>query len=234
MATETETDKSSCLNSLHFHSDNPELLQNCEEVFSHSRYSELIRYQQIETNKLELSPNSALILPGNSFGFLSTENELHSKAIQLYGDYLEQSLTKSIQDKYNGELLVGESLLLSFPTNRYFIYTPTHRADPSNKNRMNIFLSIRAALRQIHKHNLIADNALQINTLIVCGFPVQIPAIRIAIQTKVAIDEIIFDQCSIFKEPTQLFNPVSLEVALSKIKSSSELKTNRFLKACML
>ena len=234
MASKAESSPPFFLDTIQILSNNTELLETCKEVFTNERYKQLLKLRQCEITKLP--QNSALLLPGNSFGFLSEQNGLHSKAIELYGESLRHEITSSIQDRHHGELLVGESSLLSFPNlSHYILYTPTSRIDSCNTSKMSVFLSTRAALRRIRTHNLtLTTDSVKINTLIVCEFPVLMPVIRIALQMKVAIDEILFDRCSSFKAPTQLPDPMSLEVALTRIKSSAELKANRFLKSCML
>ena len=234
MASKAESSPPFFLDAIQILSNNTELLETCKEVFTNERYKQLIQFRQCEINKLELPQNSAFLLPGNSFGFLSEQNELHSKAIELFGESLQHEITSSIQSRHHGELLVGESSLLSFPNPSYHIlYTPTSRIDSCNTSKMSVFLSTRAALRRICTLNRTTD-AVKINTLIVCEFPVLMPVYRIALQMKVAIDEILFDRCSSFKAPTQLPDPMSLEVALTRIKSSAEIKTYQFLKACTL
>ena len=196
MAYKAESNPPLFLNSIHVQSDNIELLETCKEVFSNGRYKWLVQFQQCVMKELQLPQKSALLLPGNSFGFLSEQNELHSRAIELYPEKLQLEITSSIQDKHHGELLVGESSLLSFSTpSQFILYTPTSRVDSCNTSKMSVFLSTRAALRKIRTHNLTADDSVKIKTLVMCEFPVLMPVIRIAVQMKVAIDEILFDSC---------------------------------------
>ena len=235
MASKAEASPPLFLSAIHIQSNNTELLETCKEVFANDRYTQSIQFRQCEIKQVQLPHNSALLLPGNSFGILSEQNGLHSKAVELYGESLQFEITSSIRDRHNGELLVGESSLLHYPSpSQYILYAPTSRVDSCDTSKMSVFLSTRAALRRICAHNLTADESVKIDTLILCEFPVLMPVIRIAVQMKVAIDEILFDRCPSFKAPTQLPDPMSLEVALTRIKTSAELKTNRFLKTCML
>ena len=233
MASEIKSDSQLFLESLQFCSINRELIEFYKEAFSHSRYAKLVLIEEVDLIKLEISPNSALVIHGDSFGFLSTQDIVHSRAIQLYGETLQENISSTIQNDKNGELLVGESLLLSAPTpTQYIVYTPTQRVYGSNDNRMSVFLSVRAALKRIRKHNLKTESS-KINRLVICDTS-PIPEIRIAVQTKVAVDAILFNKCPIFQMPTSLSRPLSLEVALSKLKHTSELNTNSYLINCML
>ena len=237
MASEIKSDPQLFLQTIQLYSNNEELIEVYKEAFSHSRYAKLVLIENIDLSKLEISPNSALVIPGDSFGFLSTQNVVHSRAINLYGENLQEEITSTIHHKKNGELLVGESIMLTTPTlTQYIVYTPTQRVHGSNDNRMSVFLSVRAALQRIHKHNLKAESD-RINRLIITNTSYlyqQIPDIRIAVQTKVAIDAILYNKCPIFQMPTSLSRPLSLEVALSKLKHSSELNSNSYLINCML
>ena len=237
MASDIHSDSLQFLETVHLCSNNRELIEVYKEAFSHSRYAKLVLIEEIDFVKLEVPLYSSLVVPGDSFGFLSPQNAIHSKAIDLYGENLQEKITSTIYHKKNGELLVGESILLSTPSQtQHIVYAPSHRVHGSNENRMSVFLSVRAALQRIRKFNLKTDS-YKINRLIIsdtCALYQQIPLIRLAMQTKVAVDAILLNLCPIFQMPTSLPRPLSLEVSLSKLKHSSELNSNSYLANCML
>ena len=70
MASEIKSDSQLFLESLQFCSINRELIEFYKEAFSHSRYAKLVLVEEVDLIKLEISPNSALVIHGDSFGFL--------------------------------------------------------------------------------------------------------------------------------------------------------------------
>ena len=237
MASDIPMESILFLETLHLCSNNSVLVQVYKETFSHPRYDKLVLIEDIDILKLEVPPFSSLVIPGDSFGFLCPQNVVHSKAIDLYGENLQEKITSTIHNKKDGELFVGESILFPLPSQtQHILYAPIHRVYGSDENRMSVFLSVRAALQRVHKFNLKTDSC-KINRLIISDtfdlYP-QAPVIKIAVQTKVAVDAILYNLCPIFQMPTSLPRPLSLEVALSKLKHSSELSSNSYLTNCML
>ena len=235
MASEKESESMKWLEHFKLCSINPELVTAWKYVFANSRYAGLVEIEKIGMDQVELIPNSALIIPGNSFGFLTPQDdELHSKAIELFGSNLQDKLTSIIHEKHNSELLVGESVHLPLPTHKHhLIYTPTRRIDTGKVNRVSTLLSLRAALQRVRKLN--KDSAVRINSLIgAVALEDQIPPIRVAVQMKVALDAVLFNKCPFFRAPENLAHPLSLDSALSRLKEKSELDTNTYLINCML
>ncbi len=88
-----------------------------------------------------------IVSPANSFGFMNGGIDL---AYSLkFGWQLEKHLQAHIQDKYDGELIVGNAAVI--PTMNihwpYLISCPTMRIPMNVSNTPNAFLAFRAALR---------------------------------------------------------------------------------------
>jgi len=65
---------------------------------------------RIVTDDIFSCGSDAVVLPGNSYGFLTRGLEL--QASQLFGFELQDLIRKKIREDYNGELLVGQGLVI--------------------------------------------------------------------------------------------------------------------------
>ena len=65
---------------------------------------------RIVTDDIFSCGSDAVVLPGNSYGFLTRGLEL--QASELFGFELQDLIRKKIREDYNGELLVGQGLVI--------------------------------------------------------------------------------------------------------------------------
>lgn len=87
----------------------------------------------------------ALVIPGNSFGFL--DSGLGLEALERFGWELESQLRETIKGRFDGELLVGQAVTLELAAPpRTLIYAPIWRTEPRVGKSLNAFLALRAAL----------------------------------------------------------------------------------------
>lgn len=94
----------------------------------------------------------AFVSPANSFGFM--DGGIDATYLKHFGRDLQDGVRKQIRDHHDGELLVGEAMLV--PTNRrpeYLIVAPTMRVPmrlPADS--VNPYLAMRAIVRLIRKN----------------------------------------------------------------------------------
>lgn len=107
----------------------------------------------------------AVVSPANSFGFM--DGGLDYALSERFGWHLQETLQKRIKDLPEGELLVGQAMVLETGDTRvpYLISAPTMRV-PTNFNiptSINAYLAMKAVLinAQAHEH---------INSVAVPGF----------------------------------------------------------------
>lgn len=87
----------------------------------------------------------ALLLPGNSFGFL--ESGLELRVWETMGMEVQDRIRQRIRDDYGGELLVGQAFIERIPApGRPLIYTPLWRSPCAVADTVNVYLAVRAAL----------------------------------------------------------------------------------------
>ena len=87
----------------------------------------------------------ALLLPGNSFGFL--ESGLELRVWETMGMEVQDRIRQRIRDDYGGELLVGQAFIERIPApGRPLIYTPLWRSPCAVTDTVNVYLAVRAAL----------------------------------------------------------------------------------------
>jgi O-acetyl-ADP-ribose deacetylase (regulator of RNase III) len=97
---------------------------------------------------------SAVVSPGNSFGFLDDGVDL------LYSDLFGRDLQARLQDRIShrsiGELLVGEALMVetAHPKIPFLISAPTTRVSNDVNDPVKIMLGCRAAVLMAIKENL--------------------------------------------------------------------------------
>ena len=101
----------------------------------------------VKVGQIFESGADAVVIPLNSFGFF--DSGLALEATDRFGLRLQDELRKRINEKYFGELLVGQAEIL--PTGsenpRYIIAAPISRTQPGDlRNTVNIYLAARGAL----------------------------------------------------------------------------------------
>mmetsp|Transcript_20550 Transcript_20550/g.28834 ORF Transcript_20550/g.28834 Transcript_20550/m.28834 type:complete len:264 (-) Transcript_20550:51-842(-) len=111
-----------------------------------------------------------IISGGNSFGFM--EGGLDGVCRERFGNDLMSRLQQQIQSpKHNGELLIGEAILLETKDTssnpiKYFVSAPVMRSFSISTGSLNAYFAFRGALLAIRKHNKKITKKLKSGTLI--------------------------------------------------------------------
>jgi O-acetyl-ADP-ribose deacetylase (regulator of RNase III) len=105
---------------------------------------------RIVTGDIFSCGSDAVVLPGNSYGFLVRGLEL--QASELFGFELQDLIRKKIRERYNGELLVGQGLAIPCeglgnkePPCTHLIYVSASRTPRSVDGTLNAYLAARGA-----------------------------------------------------------------------------------------
>lgn len=112
----------------------------------------------------------AIVSPANSFGFM--DGGIDAAYSKKFGDELAAKLRGVITDWYDGELMVGQAVILptgdeDFP---YLISAPTMRVPSVVRNSVNAYLAFRATLKAVRDWNDAPKNAYkQINSILCPG-----------------------------------------------------------------
>jgi len=109
---------------------------------------------RIVTGDIFSCGSDAVVLPGNSYGFLVRGLEL--QASELFGFELQDLIRKEIRENYNGELLVGQGLVIpcaglgngETPCT-HLIYVSACRTPRSIDGTLNAYLAARGAFLAI-------------------------------------------------------------------------------------
>jgi len=91
----------------------------------------------------------ALVSPANSFGFMTGGIDLHYK--NYIGQEMEDELRRTILERYNNELLVGQAAEVRIKPPplvhyKYLVAAPTMRVPENISHTINAYLAARAAL----------------------------------------------------------------------------------------
>jgi O-acetyl-ADP-ribose deacetylase (regulator of RNase III) len=131
-------------------------------------------------------PTDCLVSPANSFGFMDGGLD-YAISMQL-GWKVQEKLQKQIQEKYDGELLVGQAELVETDNEivPFIISAPTMRVPLIIKDTPNVYLASRAVFLLVKKES-------RIKTITMSGLGTgvgQMPYDVCAKQMRVAYDEI--------------------------------------------
>jgi O-acetyl-ADP-ribose deacetylase (regulator of RNase III) len=127
-----------------------------------------------------------IISPANSFGFMDAGLDLLIS--EVIGWQAQEQLQKRIKEEYNGELLVGQAVLIetgfAIP---FLIAAPTMRVPMILKDSVNVYLAARAIFL------LLKQNHHRISIVTLSGFGTgvgKVPYDVCAKQMKQAYDEV--------------------------------------------
>jgi len=96
------------------------------------------------------APGDALLLPGNSFGFLDSGLEL--RVVETFGWSLQDELRRRIRQDFDGELLVGQAVVLRLSSlSRPIVYAPLWRTPGPLAHSVNVLLAVRGAFLALKK-----------------------------------------------------------------------------------
>lgn len=117
----------------------------------------------------------ALLVPGNSFGFL--DSGLALRVMETAGWELEAQVRERIRRDHDGELFVGQALLLEVPAlPRPIVYAPIWRTTCRPGPSVNAFLAMRGALLALRK----GECSKHVESLAVPALGIAVPALGIA------------------------------------------------------
>lgn len=145
----------------------------------------------------EVEPVDAIISPANSFGFMDGGVDLAYS--RFFGTDLQDRLRSVILREHDGELPVGQALILAteHPRIGYLVSAPTMRVPMDISDTTNVYLAFRAALQMIVLFNETAPAPIQ---RVLCpGFGTgygRMPAKRAALQMHEAYSTIILGERS--------------------------------------
>jgi len=95
----------------------------------------------------------AIVSPANSFGFMDGGIDL--VYLERFGFELQTRLQARLRSDHDGELPVGEALVIETFDGRipYLVSAPTMRVPMNVGGTVNAYLAFRAAIRAIKRHN---------------------------------------------------------------------------------
>lgn len=107
-------------------------------------------------------PADCIVSPANSFGFM--DGGLDAVITNKLGKKTQENLQKLLEEKYNGELLVGQAVLVETGNNEvpFCISAPTMRVPLLLKDSVNVYMAAKAIFR------LLLENP-QIQTVSISG-----------------------------------------------------------------
>jgi O-acetyl-ADP-ribose deacetylase (regulator of RNase III) len=113
---------------------------------------------------------AAVVCPGNAFGFMDGGLGLHLS--EALGWHLQDELRAAVHRRFDGELLVGQALVIrtgaagaagaagtAGAAPQWLVYAPTARTPSSVEGTLNAYLAMRGALLAVRDHNLEAVEA---------------------------------------------------------------------------
>ncbi|XP_077966780.1 uncharacterized protein LOC120341977 [Styela clava] len=134
----------------------------------------------------------AVVIPGNSFGFLDGEPEI--EYTNTFGWNLQDEFQSLIKEEHDGELVVGKGLIRPLdPCTgvKYAIYVPVMRVPLDVSESANAYLAFRAAIKTVKHHNetcMKEDCIISILCPALCNGFGGMPPARIALQMRTAYD----------------------------------------------
>jgi hypothetical protein len=122
------------------------ILADPDEAVRAAWKSQFDRWPEVEVRAEDIleTRSDAILLPGNSFGFLSSGLEL--RVLERHGWDLEVDLRGRIRRDHAGELLVGQAIVLRPAGGRAIVYAPVWRTPRKLAATVNVYLAVRGAL----------------------------------------------------------------------------------------
>jgi O-acetyl-ADP-ribose deacetylase (regulator of RNase III) len=134
---------------------NPRVAAALADAFGDAAHSEVV-----EGSLLELDCD-AVVSPANSFGDMGggidkAIDDFHRGAAQV-------AVRKAIAEHFLGELPVGMALIAELPSRRapFIVAAPTMRVPGSVAGTINAYLSMRAALVAVFRHNAAGGRSIR-------------------------------------------------------------------------
>ena len=114
--------------------------------------AQFVKWPEVEVRSEDIlqTQADAFLLPGSSFGFLDRGLEL--RVVETYGWEVQDQLRATIRGEFEGELLVGQALVLRVPSMpRPLVYAPLWRTPRSLDGTVHVFLALRGAFLAIKR-----------------------------------------------------------------------------------
>lgn len=137
---------------LNFRSNNTDMLKKWSMIFDEKHYRSIDISVGDFFDRDFISSNNfnGIIMPGNSFGI---SNEISDKYEKMFGKNLMNDIRTKIIEQYDGELVIGMSIIIPISGRMNIIYTPISGYDESVENSINCYLAFKAALKTINIYN---------------------------------------------------------------------------------
>jgi O-acetyl-ADP-ribose deacetylase (regulator of RNase III) len=155
----------------------------------------------VEGNLLDLACD-ALVSPANSFGDMGGGIDKHID--DFHGGAAQRAVMAAIAEHFYGELPVGMALVVELPGTRFafLVCAPTMRIPSSVVGTINAYLSMRATLVAVLRHN--AAGGRHIRSLAVPGLCTGVggvPFPEAAAQMRTAYDQVLGGEWRRVKHP---------------------------------
>ncbi|ANB18461.1 macro domain-containing protein [Dokdonella koreensis] len=150
---------------------------------------------QVVIGDILSTPVDAVVSPANSFGFMDGGIDLHYA--RFFGGGLQDALRQRLLDAYDGELPVGQALVLptGHATVPYLVSAPTMRVPVTIDRTVNVYLAFRAALLAVRRHNATAAPPIRRLAAPALGAGVgAMPPARVARQMHAAYAEVVLGE----------------------------------------
>ena len=189
--------------------------------------------------------SDAMVIPlTNAFGFMDQPPELqYSERFSAGG--LQERLRATIVAEEDGELLVGDGVTLIAGKNikaldtidpelnggkmvRYVICVPIMRVPMFIQDTCNAYMTMRAIIRQIKRHNMLAGSNLppitsvSIPALCAGGFA-RMPPARIARQMKMAYDQWVLEKFPSLSLAQDLGELATVHIGMATFKTGHQV-----------
>lgn len=125
---------------------------------------------QVENKRFEdLEEFDCMVSPANSFGLM--DGGVDAAITKFFGEQLQERVQQHIIEHYEGEQPVGTSFIIktNHPKHPFLAHTPTMRIPISIRRTDYCYLSMRAMLIAVKKHNQIASESEQIKSVACTG-----------------------------------------------------------------
>ena len=157
----------------------------------HYHFDRVAGVEVVQGNLLDLDCR-AIVSPANSFGDMGGGID---KAIDdFHGGEAQRRVMAAIREQFLGELPVGAALIVELPGRRFpfVVAAPTMRIPGSVQGSLNAYLSMRAALVAVLRHN--AAGGKPIRSLAVPGLGTGVGGLdpdEAAAQMRAAYDNVV-------------------------------------------
>jgi O-acetyl-ADP-ribose deacetylase (regulator of RNase III) len=103
-----------------------------------------------------------MVSAANSFGLM--DGGVDAAITRFFGDDLMLTVQQRIIDEYFGEQPVGTSMIVEtgHPKHPYVAHTPTMRVPLTIAHTDHAYLAMWALLREVHRHNEVAERKIEI------------------------------------------------------------------------